>query len=38
VKGAVDRLTKRPFWREPSPAWKRKMEEIKALEGRLQAY
>jgi len=36
VKGAVDRLTKRPFWREPSSAWKRKMEEIKTLEGRLQ--
>ncbi|GMI10252.1 hypothetical protein TrVE_jg94 [Triparma verrucosa] len=35
VKGAVDRLTKRPFWREPSKAWQRKDREIRKLEGRL---
>ena len=33
VKGAVDRLTGKTFWREPSSGWKRKMEKIKELEG-----
>ncbi|GMI00731.1 hypothetical protein TrLO_g8517 [Triparma laevis f. longispina] len=35
VKGAVDRLTKRQFWREPSKAWQRKDREIRELEGRI---
>ena len=38
VKGAVDRLTKRTFWREPSPAWKRMNDEVKALEGKLAVF
>ena len=34
-KWAVDRLTQRRIWKEPSQAWLKKDKDVRELEGRL---